>query len=102
MLTILNCASVRIAVILQNVLTVAKLIAIVIIIFGGFVQLALGNTQYLATGFDGTEKKPGRVAIGLYNGMWAYDGWNNLNYVTEEIVDPHKSVAVLASDWLLT
>jgi L-type amino acid transporter 9 len=74
-LTILNCASVRIAIIVQNVLTVAKLVAVVIIIFGGFVQLGLGNDQYFSTGFDGTESKPGTVAIGLYNGMWAYDGW---------------------------
>ncbi|ELU11785.1 hypothetical protein CAPTEDRAFT_97936 [Capitella teleta] len=92
MLAILNCASVRIAVIVQNVLTVAKLVAIVIIIFGGFVQLGLGHTQYLATGFEGTETNAGSIAIGLYNGMWAFDGWNNLNYVTEEIVDPHKNL----------
>lgn len=37
-----------------------------------------GHTEHLATGFDGTESNPGRIAIGLYNGMWAYDGWSEL------------------------
>ena len=34
-----------------------------------------GNTQYLNTGFDNTNDNIGAIAIGLYNGMWAYDGW---------------------------
>jgi len=27
-------------------------------------------------------------AIAIYNGMWSYDGWNQLNYVSEELIDP--------------
>ena len=34
-----------------------------------------GHTSYLETGFEGTESNAGKIAIGLYNGMWAYDGW---------------------------
>jgi hypothetical protein len=30
----------------------------------------------------------GNIATAFYSGLWAYDGWNNLNYVTEEIVNP--------------
>ena len=47
-----------------------------------------GRTRYLATGFADTETNVAKVTIGLYKGMWAYDGWNNLNYVTEELVNP--------------
>ncbi len=50
----------------------------------------VGHTDYLSSGFEGTGSNPGGIAIGFYNGMWAYDGWNNLNYVTEEIVNPHR------------
>lgn len=36
-----------------------------------------GNTQYLdtANSFENTNDNIGAIAIGLYNGMWAYDGW---------------------------
>jgi hypothetical protein len=30
----------------------------------------------------------GNIATAFYSGLWAYDGWNNLNYVTEEILNP--------------
>ena len=49
-----------------------------------------GHTDYLSSGFSGSGSNPGAIAIGFYNGMWAYDGWNNLNYVTEEIINPHR------------
>lgn len=32
----------------------------------------------------------GVIATAFYTGLWAYDGWNNLNYVTEEIQNPSK------------
>ena len=37
---------------------------------------------------QGTNWEVGRLATAFYSGLWAYDGWNNLNYVTEEIIDP--------------
>lgn len=73
----------------QNIFTAAKLIAILIIIVGGVVKLAQGNTQYLATGFEGSTKSFGDIATAFYSGLWAYDGWNNLNYVTEELKKPY-------------
>ena len=37
---------------------------------------------------QGTNWEVGRLATAFYSGLWAYDGWNNLNYVTEEIINP--------------
>ena len=37
---------------------------------------------------QGTSWEVGRIATAFYSGLWAYDGWNNLNYVTEEIINP--------------
>ena len=34
----------------------------------------------------------GVLATAFYSGLWAYDGWNNLNYVTEEIINPRKNL----------
>lgn len=42
-ITLVNCFSVRVATGLQTVLTVAKLVAIIIIIFAGFVMMGLGK-----------------------------------------------------------
>ncbi len=34
-----------------------------------------GYTDILATGFQGTNNAVGPITLGLYSGMWAYDGW---------------------------
>lgn len=51
-------------------------------------RLAQGNYEHVATGFKGTTQSVGNIAAAFYSGLWAYDGWNNLNYVTEEIINP--------------
>jgi L-type amino acid transporter 9 len=38
----------------------------------------------------GTAKKPLGVALAFYSGLWAYDGWNSLNSVTEELKNPKR------------
>jgi amino acid transporter len=38
----------------------------------------------------GTTKKPLGVALAFYSGLWAYDGWNSLNSVTEELKNPKR------------
>ena len=45
-------------------------------------------------GSDKSEERPsfGNIAIAFYSGLWAYDGWNNLNYVTEEIINPKRNL----------
>ena len=42
----------------------------------------------MSSGFAGTTTEVGKIATAFYSGLWAYDGWNNLNYVTEEIINP--------------
>ncbi len=46
--------------------------------------------MYLRTGFDGTETNIGKIAVGLYNGMYAYSGWANLNFVAGELKNPSR------------
>ncbi|KAL5021728.1 hypothetical protein ScPMuIL_000883 [Solemya velum] len=87
-----NCYSVSMATKVQNFFTVAKLVAIVMITVGGFVQIGKGSTEYLREGFEGTSSSAAMIALAFYDGLWAYDGWNNLNYVTEEISNPQKNL----------
>ncbi|KAK7115273.1 hypothetical protein V1264_001175 [Littorina saxatilis] len=88
-----NCYSVKLASKVQVVFTVAKLLAIALIVAGGCVTLAQGGGfEYLSEGFEGTSRDFSSIALAFYDGLWAYDGWNNLNYATEELRNPHKNL----------
>ena len=56
--------------------------------------ISAGSTQYLETGFDGTETNVGKIAVGLYNGMYAYAGWADLNMVAGEMKNPTRLVGI--------
>lgn len=95
LILLVNCYSVNLATGVQNAFTAAKLIAILVVIAGGSYKLIQGNTQHLKGAFDtmdGGTVNTGRLATAFYTGLWAYDGWNNLNYVTEEIKNPSKNL----------
>lgn len=55
------------------------------------VRYGAGNTRHLQEpNFASSTATLGNIATAFYTGLWAYDGWNNLNYVTEEIKNPSK------------
>ncbi|CAH0553340.1 unnamed protein product [Brassicogethes aeneus] len=87
-----NCYSVNLATSVQNVFTAAKLVAVLIVIIGGAYKISEGNTQHLRQPFKNTQYSIGNIATAFYTGLWAYDGWNNLNYVTEEIKNPSRNL----------
>ncbi|XP_040185390.1 B(0,+)-type amino acid transporter 1 [Rana temporaria] len=92
MITVVNCLSVKWASYLQNFLTVAKMIIVIIIIVSGIVLLIQGNTQNFENSFEGSSITAGGIGLALYNGLWAYDGWNQLNYITEELKNPYRNL----------
>ncbi|OWF49892.1 b(0,+)-type amino acid transporter 1-like [Mizuhopecten yessoensis] len=91
-LAIINCADTRLATHVQVFFTVAKLVALLIISIGGIVRMAQGDIKELQRGFEGTTNSPSTIALAFYDALWAYDGWNNLNYLTEEIENPKKNL----------
>ncbi|XP_072380215.1 b(0,+)-type amino acid transporter 1 isoform X1 [Diabrotica undecimpunctata] len=88
----INCYSVNLATSVQNVFTAAKLVAVLIVVLGGAYKMIEGNTQHLMEPFKNTKYSIGNIATAFYTGLWAYDGWNNLNYVTEEIKNPSRNL----------
>lgn len=85
-----NCYSVNLGMAVQNIFTTAKMIAVLMVICGGAYKLSQGNVQHLQHPFIKPIPPIGAIAGAFYTGLWAYDGWNNLNYVTEEIKNPSK------------
>ncbi|XP_055891323.1 b(0,+)-type amino acid transporter 1-like isoform X1 [Biomphalaria glabrata] len=88
----INSVSVKAATMVQNITTFTKLIALAIISVGGIIMIFKGNTEYLSEGFEGTRNDPQKVAIAFYNGLWAFDGWNSLNFITEELKNPTRNL----------
>ncbi|KAI3377765.1 hypothetical protein L3Q82_008908, partial [Scortum barcoo] len=92
LIIIVNCLSVKLASYVQNFLTAAKLLIIVVIVGAGIVMLAQGKTETLSDPFNGMSSSVGAIGLAFYNGLWAYDGWNQLNFITEELKDPFRNL----------
>ena len=109
-LAFVNCYEVKWATRVQDVFTVAKLLALFIIIGTGIIQLGRGEENYRSistfkcwesyvvsgnvTNFtwDETETDLTKIALSFYSGLFAYNGWNYLNFVIEELQDPVRNL----------
>ncbi|XP_075432484.1 asc-type amino acid transporter 1 isoform X2 [Ascaphus truei] len=93
LLTWVNSSSVRWATRIQDIFTAGKLLALCLIIIVGFTQIFKGHYEELipsnAFNFWMTPTV-GQLALAFLQGSFAFSGWNFLNYVTEELVDPRR------------
>uniref|UniRef100_A0A452HEC4 b(0,+)-type amino acid transporter 1 n=1 Tax=Gopherus agassizii TaxID=38772 RepID=A0A452HEC4_9SAUR len=91
-ITTVNSLSVKLGSYVQNVFTAAKMIIVMIIIVSGIVLLAKGKTENFKNSFNDAKISAGSISLAFYNGLWAYDGWNQLNYITEELKNPYRNL----------
>ncbi|XP_039256720.1 large neutral amino acids transporter small subunit 2-like [Styela clava] len=107
-LTWVNCKSVKWATRVQDIFTFAKLGALILIIICGFVQIFRGKAKYLDPSVSMLPVKEDvsadKIAIAAYQGFFAYAGWNYLNFITEEMINPYRNLprAILISMPLVT
>ncbi|KAG6900866.1 hypothetical protein C0993_009984 [Termitomyces sp. T159_Od127] len=68
-------------------------IKIAITVFG-LIQFSRGkaSTSFRQPLFEGTSKSPSAWSLALYSGLWAYDGWDQANYVGGEMAHPAKNI----------
>ncbi|CAF4190769.1 unnamed protein product [Rotaria socialis] len=88
----INSISVSVANRLNIIFVICKVVTIVTVIIIGIIRMAQGHVENLKTGFEGTTTKPLNVALAFYSGLWAYDGWNCLNSITEEVKNPKRNL----------
>ncbi|KAG9341989.1 hypothetical protein JZ751_018307 [Albula glossodonta] len=94
-LTWVNCSSVRWATRIQDVFTVGKLLALGLIIVVGLVQICQGHYEGLKpqVAFEFSRSPSvGQIALAFLQASFAFSGWNFLNYVTEEVVNPRRNL----------
>ncbi|XP_022094292.1 large neutral amino acids transporter small subunit 1-like isoform X2 [Acanthaster planci] len=94
-LTIINGFSVRMATRVQDVFTLGKMLALILIIVMGIIELTKGTTTSFQNSFDtvpGLEVSASGIAQAIYAGLFAYGGWSNLNFLTEELQNPNRNM----------
>ena len=90
-ITGLNYIGVRKAAAFQLAFTVLKIVMIVgiaVVAFGA----SSGSWANFATTFAGAKGGIAGFMAALVAALWAYDGWNDLNMVSEEIERPEKNI----------
>ncbi|CAJ0608665.1 unnamed protein product [Cylicocyclus nassatus] len=90
-----NCWSVRLATTVQDWLTYAKVIALVLVIFTSAVLMIFGGPQYRESFeniFESNFRSFHQASVGFYSGLFAYQGWTYLNFITEELINPKRNL----------
>ncbi|XP_062413228.1 b(0,+)-type amino acid transporter 1 isoform X1 [Pungitius pungitius] len=92
-----NILNVQIAVRIQVVFLVAKVLALAFIAIGGIVELIQGSglivdNLNVENAFKGTQWSLSTLGMAFYQGLWSYAGWYNLNCVTEELKRPEVNL----------
>ncbi|KAH6686389.1 asc-type amino acid transporter 1 [Plectosphaerella plurivora] len=98
--TLLNCVSTRLGTRVNDALMFLKFVALLGVTVTGIVVAATGfsskgeaNTDWKTQDwFANTSHDLGQWAVALYAGLWAYDGWDNTNYVVGEFRNPTRDL----------
>ncbi|KAF2183127.1 amino acid transporter [Zopfia rhizophila CBS 207.26] len=118
-MAIINSISTRVTMRLSESFTVVKIITVVLIVIGGFIAviahamdpdspLSGSRDWYTRNWFQTRPTRSegevidwtrisawrllGHYSAAIYASLWAYDGWDNANFVASEIRDPGRSL----------
>ncbi|EXJ90669.1 hypothetical protein A1O1_03773 [Capronia coronata CBS 617.96] len=100
LVTLFNCVSTRFAARLGDLFMFFKFIALIAVTVIGVIVAATGLSYNSPANrdwrdhhwFEGTSTDISSWAVALYAGLWAYDGWDNTNYVTGEFKNPSRDL----------
>ncbi|KAH6715010.1 amino acid permease-domain-containing protein [Leptodontidium sp. 2 PMI_412] len=98
--TLLNCISTKLGTKMGDMFMFFKFIALlgvtvtgIVVALTGFSSSGNANQDWKDKGwFDGTSTSASSWAVALYAGLWAFDGWDNTNYVVGEFRNPTRDL----------
>ncbi|KAK5993596.1 Solute carrier family 7 member 6 [Cladobotryum mycophilum] len=98
--TFVNCISTRLSTRINDMLMFLKFVALVGVAVIGIVVAVTGfsfkgdaSAEWKSHDwFKGTSHNPSNWAMALYAGLWAFDGWDNTNYVVGEFRNPSRDL----------
>ncbi|KAF2688513.1 amino acid transporter [Lentithecium fluviatile CBS 122367] len=98
--TLLNCISTKLGTRSADVFMFLKFFALIGVTVIGIVVAITGyhydtpaTEDWKTQGwFEGTTTDISSMAVALYAGLWAFDGWDNVNYVTAEFKNPTRDL----------
>ncbi|KAK7414677.1 hypothetical protein QQX98_006445 [Neonectria punicea] len=100
MVTFLNCVSTRVGTRVNDMLMFMKFVALLGVTVTGVVVAITGKTWKGKADdgwkshawFENTSTDMSAWALALYAGLWAFDGWDNTNYVVGEFRNPSRDL----------
>ncbi|KAK4550744.1 hypothetical protein LTR36_000323 [Oleoguttula mirabilis] len=101
LVTALNSVSTKLGARTSDVFMFLKFVGLLAITVTGVVvattglaydKPALSITWRATNWFEGTSMSSSEWAVALYAGLWAYDGWDNTNYVVGEMLNPGRDL----------
>lgn len=110
--TFLNSISVRFSAWVNNFCMIGKIAALLGVIgtgFYAFIKDFEAASSTFKTPLEGSIWNPGKIALAFYSSLFAYQGWNYLNFIIEEVRNPQKvlpkaviiSISIVISVYLL-
>ncbi|XP_075067494.1 b(0,+)-type amino acid transporter 1-like isoform X2 [Mixophyes fleayi] len=93
-LGVINSKSVKMATWVQVIFTILKMMSLTLIIVYGLIELG-SNTEAskpFQDAFISAVPNAAQTAEAFFQGLYAYGGWNFLNYMAEEIKNPSKNI----------
>jgi APA family basic amino acid/polyamine antiporter len=95
-LTAVNYLGVRFGGLVQNVFTIAKVGAMLLLVLGAFLLPTGGSAANLTTTSSAIHPQGLALAAGiaaaLQGAFWAYDGWNKITYIAGEVKEPQRNI----------
>jgi len=94
LVTILCVAAKKLGPRVAVVFTTVKVTSLILVTILGIVQLARGKASSSLKGspFAGSSTSPSSYSLALYSGLWAFDGWDQANFVGGEVTQPEKNI----------
>lgn len=100
LVTVMNCVSTKLGTRVNDLLMFLKFVALIGVTVTGIVVAATGYSYNgnpsldwkMHEWFAGTKLDASAWAVAVYAGLWAFDGWDNTNYVVGEFKNPRRDL----------